>query len=178
MFHGRGRVRRRLFPRLPQWIPILGFYFVLCKSPDERTSGRTHERMNERFVLASPQIYPAVPRIVPYATAREKGRLGIEFDFQQNQKLILILRDAIAALLACVVVVHPPFCVRACARTIAHNNEQGGNTSEHLSHCIRVRRPGFPWRDISSRRDCLLGPRARSISSVRDQEGSAEIVGL
>ena len=31
-------------------------------------------------------------------------------------------------------------------------------TSEHLTHCIRVRGPGFPWRDILPYRDRLLGP--------------------
>ena len=110
--------------------PFWDFYFILCKPFNERTNkrtdGQTNEQTNGRFVLALPRIYPAVLRIVPYAIARERGRLGMELGFQQNQKLILILRDAILALLASVAVVRPSFRVRVCARTIARNNEQGG----------------------------------------------------
>ena len=87
------------------------FFILFCvnhptnEGADGWTDKRTKKRTNKRFMLALSRIYPAVPRIVPCATAREMGRLGIEFGFQQNQKLILILRDAITALLACVATV-------------------------------------------------------------------------
>ena len=114
------------------------------------------------FVLASPRIHPVAPCIVPCAVMHKRGQLEIEFGFQQNQKLISDFEGCHYGLLACVAAVRPlVFRVCGCARTITRNNEQGGNASRHLSHCIRVIRTGFPWCDISSCRDHLLNIRAR-----------------
>ena len=109
-------------------------------------SWRRHESML-RFRLSSPTL-----------SCMKRGDSKLNLVFNKTKNSFLILRDAIMVLSACTAVVRPLFCVGGCIQTIARNNEQGGNTFGHLSHCIRVKRPGFSLRDISSRRDCLLGP--------------------
>ena len=111
-------------------------------------------------------------------TAARKGANDNQVWFSTNQKLIpLIVRDAIAVLWR---------ARRSCDHRFAFadalgpsrttTNKEATPPGTYISHCIRVRRTGFSWRAISSRRDCLLGPRARPISSGRCQEGSVEIV--
>ena len=86
-FYGCGRIRRRLSPRPPQWIPILGFLF--CFVRNNPTNEQTNKQTGLfRFVLASQRIHPAAQRIVLHAVTHERGKLEIEFGFRQNQKLI------------------------------------------------------------------------------------------
>ena len=145
-----------------------GFCFVSCKILQQTNKGKNKQtNAAVPFCLGVARDSSCGSVHCPPRCHVRRGRLKIEFGFRQTKNSFLILKDAITALLVCVAVVRPPFCVRGYARTIARNNEQGGNTSWHLSHCIRVRRPGFQWRDILSRHNRLLGLRARAFSSAK-----------
>ena len=96
---GRGRVHERLLPRPPQFSHFGICVLFRAKPSDKRTkmNKRTNEQMNKQtnkrtrlfcFALTPPRDHPAVPLIVPCAVMHEKGRLKIEFGFQQNQNLI------------------------------------------------------------------------------------------
>ena len=57
---------------------------------DGRMDGRTDKRTNKRmFCFGVGTGYPAIPRVVLCAVTHKRGRLKIEFGFQQNKNSFL-----------------------------------------------------------------------------------------
>lgn len=141
---------------------------------------QTNERMNDCSVSCWRRrgFLPWLRSLSPCAVTHKRERLEVEFGFQQTKNSFLISRNVVSTLLACATVARPSLRVRSAPVQAHATTNKGGNASGHLSNCIRVRRPGFPWRDISSRRDRLLGPCARPISSGSGEEGSEDTIGL
>ena len=89
--------------------------FCVNRPTNERADGQNDERTNKRMFrigVATDSSRGSACRVVLYAVAYKGERLGIEFGVQQIKNSFLILRDAIAALLACAAVARPPFRVQ------------------------------------------------------------------
>ena len=145
---------------------------------NERTNGRTNKHGCSVLFWRRHGSIPRFRVSSPALSCTKRGNSKSSLVFNKPKTHSSDCEGYHCGFGACMAAIQPRFCVRGCAQTIAHNNEQGGNASGHLSHCIQVTRPRFPWRENSSRRNCLLGPRARPILSGRGQKGSAEIIGL
>ena len=154
--------------------------FVLCcaKSPDEPTGRRkTNEQTNALFWRRH-RFTPWFRVWSPAMSHTKGGNSKSSLVFSKLKTHSSDCEGCHCGFMVCTTVVRLLFCVRGYAQTIAHNNKHEGNAPGHLSHCIWVRKPGFPWRDISLCRNCLLGPRSHPVLSGRGQEGSTEIVRL
>ena len=151
-----GRTNERTNAR--HGFPFWDFCFVLCKSSDERTNGRTKRQTTERFALALPRARPAVPRVAPCAVPRETGRLMIKLGSQQPKNHSSDCEGCLAA------------CLRE-RRSCDHHFAFADALEQRAQQRTKEATPprtylilsgsndhGFRWRDISSRRDRFVGP--------------------
>ena len=133
-----------------QCFPILGFVF--CFMRNHPTNERTNRRTNERGCSVSFWCrHGSIPWFCvssPALSCTKRGDSKSSLVFNKLKTHSSDCEGCHFVFLSCTTVAQPPFCVRRCVQTIAHNIKQGGNASGRLSRCIRVRRPGFSWRDI------------------------------